>query len=90
MVGRTQAVVAVTMAYVVLVILVSPAAPSPMTTVPSKHTLQPLQFIAPVTALLFTAAAENTCTFYWMVSARPAHPALNGSAIVDLTSARLC
>jgi hypothetical protein len=81
---------AILMAYVVMVILVSPTVPSPATTVPSKHTLQPPQFLAPVTALLFAAASYRACAFPWMVGPQPAHPALSGSEIIDLTAARLC
>ena len=81
---------AILMAYVVMVILVSPAVPSPATTLPSKHTLQPPQFVVPVTALLFTVAANHARAFQWMVGPPPVHLALSGSEVIDLTTARLC
>ena len=83
-------ITAILMAYVVLVILVSPVVPSPATTVTSKHTVRPPQFVAPVTVLLFTAAANHARTFQGMVGPQPAHLALSGSEVIDLTTARLC
>ena len=81
---------AILMAYVVLVILVSPVVPSPATTVPSKHTLQPPQLVVPVTALLFSVPANHARAFQRMVGPQPAHLALSGSEVIDLTTARLC
>ena len=90
LVGRMRIITAVVMAYVVMVILVSPAVPSPATMLRSKHTLQPPQFVAPVAALLFTAAANHAQAFQWMVGSQPTHPVISGAEVVDLTSARLC
>jgi hypothetical protein len=83
-----QWITAIVMAYAVMVILVSPAVPSPLTTVRSKQTVQPPHFVAPVSSLLFTAAVDATRTF-WLME-KPAHLLTSGSDIVDLTTARLC
>ncbi len=88
-VGRMQTVTAIVMAYAILVILVSPAVPSPLTTTRSKQTVHPPQMIAPAGALLFTAAADIPQGVLW--SALEATPlALSGSDRVDFTQARLC
>ena len=87
-VGRMQWITAIVMAYAILLILVSPLVPSPLTTVRSKQTVQPPHFVAPVSALLFTAVADATRTF-WLME-KPAHLLASGSDIVALTTARLC
>jgi hypothetical protein len=86
--GRMQGITAIVMAYAVLLILVSPVVPSPLTTLRSKQTVQPPHFVAPVSALLFTAAIEFTRTFWLMEE--PERLPTRGSDIVDLTTARLC
>jgi len=83
-----QWVTAIVMAYAVLLILVSPVVPSPLTTLRSKQTIQPPHFVAPVSALLFTAVVDATRAF-WLME-KPAHLLTSGSDIVDLTTARLC
>ena len=83
-----QGITAIVMAYAVLLILVSPVVPSPLTTVRSKQTIQPPHFVAPVSALLFTAVVDATRTF-WLME-KPAHLLTSGSDIVNLTTARLC
>jgi hypothetical protein len=85
-VGRLYAVTAVVLAYIVLLILVSPAMPSPMTTVRSKQVVHPPQGIAPVTVLLFTAVVMHS---YGLME-EPEHLLTSGSDVVDLTTARLC
>ena len=87
-VGRMQGITAIVMAYAVLLILVSPVVPSPLTTVRSKQTVQPPQFVAPVAALLFTAAVDTKRTFGLME--KPERLLTSGSDVVDLTTARLC
>ncbi|HET7184651.1 MAG TPA: hypothetical protein VFI82_08185 [Terriglobales bacterium] len=87
-VGRLKWVTAIVMAYAVMLILVSPAVPSPLTTLRSKHTIQPPQFVTPVAALLFTAVIDLAHRS-WLI-AEPAGLAGSGSDIVDLTTARLC
>jgi hypothetical protein len=87
-VGRLTAVTAVVMAYAVLLILVSPCVPSPLTMTRSKQTVQPPQAVAP-SALLFTAVVDPVSVFLWL-SEEPATLLTNGSSIVDLTTARLC
>ena len=49
-VGRMQAITAIVLAYAVLLLLVSPAVPSPITTLRSKQMVHPPQGIAPVTS----------------------------------------
>ncbi|MGB9103782.1 MAG: hypothetical protein WCC59_03400 [Terriglobales bacterium] len=87
-VGRMQWITAIVMAYAVLLILVSPVVPSPLTTLRSKQTVQPPHFVAPVSALLFTAVVNATRTFGLME--QPERLLTSGSDIVDLTTARLC
>jgi hypothetical protein len=87
-VGRMQGITAIVMAYAVMLILVSPVVPSPLTTMRSKQTVQPPHFVAPVSALLFTAALEVTGTLRLMED--PERLLTRGSDIVDLTTARLC
>ena len=87
-VGRMQGITAIVMAYAIMLILVSPAVPSPLTTMRSKQTIQPPQFVVPVPALLFTAAVDSMRTFWLMED--PARLLTRGSDVVDLTTARLC
>lgn len=87
-VGRIRWITAITMAYAILLILVSPVVPSPLTTMRSKQGVQPPHFAAPVSALLFTVVVDCTRTFWLMEE--PERLATPGSDIVDLTTARLC
>jgi hypothetical protein len=87
-VGRMQWITAIVMAYAVMLILVSPIVPSPLTTLRSKQTIQPPHFVAPVSALLFSAVADFRRTS-WLMEESERLPA-SGSDIVDLTTARLC
>ena len=88
--GHTQTVIAVLMAYAVMAILVSPAVPSPLTTVPSKHTVQPPQVVVMLTALPMAAAVEALNPLYDIALAPPARLGASGSDLVDLNTARLC
>jgi hypothetical protein len=87
-VGRMKGITAIVMAYAVMLILVSPLVPSPVTTLRSKQTIQPPHFVAPVSALLFTAVLGCTRTIRRMEE--PERLLTRGSDIVDLTTARLC
>jgi len=87
-VGRMQGITAIVMAYAVMLILVSPLVPSPLTTPRSKQMVQPPHFVAPVSALLFTAVIDSAGTFWLMEE--PERLLTRGSDIVDLTTARLC
>ena len=87
-VGRMQRITAIVMAYAIMLILVSPLVPSPLSTVRSKHTVQPPHFVAPVSALLFTAVVDAARTSCLMEE--PERLIISGSDIVDLTTARLC
>ena len=87
-VGRMRGITAIVMAYAILLILVSPVVPSPLTTMRSKQTVQPPHFVAPVSALLFTALVDTTRTLWQMEE--PERLFTRGSDIVDLTTARLC
>ena len=88
--GRSQGVVAFVMAYAVMVILVSPAVPSPVTIVPVKHTVQSPYVVAHVAALHSTAAAYDPGVWHEVALMRPPHPTASGCDIVDVTTARLC
>jgi hypothetical protein len=87
-VGRMRGITAIVMAYAVMLILVSPIVPSPLTTLRSKQTVLPPHFAAPVSALLFTVVVDCARTF-WLMN-EPERPSTRGSDIVDLTTARLC
>jgi hypothetical protein len=83
-----RGITAIVMAYAILLILVSPLVPSPLTTLRSRQTIQPPHFVAPVSALLFTAVVDCMRTFWLMEE--PERLLARGSDIVDLTTARLC
>jgi protein-S-isoprenylcysteine O-methyltransferase Ste14 len=87
--GRLQWITAIVMAYAVMLILVSPAVPSPATTLRTKQTVQPPHFIAPVTALLFTSAVDLIRAAAWVTTGR-VQVLANGPEIIDLTTVRLC
>ena len=88
--GRTLAVVAVVMAYAVLLILVSPVVPSPLTTVPSKHTVHPPQVTVALVALLVSIVGVEVSFSHQAALAPPARLGCSGADVVDLTTARLC
>jgi len=85
-VGRLYWLTAIVLAYAILLILVSPVVPSPMTTVRSKQVVLPPQGVAPVTVLLFTSVV---ILCFWLTEG-PAHLLTSGSDVVNLTTARLC
>ena len=87
-VGRMQGITAIVMAYAIMLILVSPIVPSPLTTLRSKQRVQPPHCVAPVSALLFTAVVDTSRTFWLMEE--PERLLTRGCDIVDLTTARLC
>lgn len=88
-VGRLQSITAILMAYAVLLILVSPVVPSPLTMVRSKQNVHPPQFTAPISALLFTSAIELAVVSLLLDTE---HNGIfsSGLEIIDLTTARLC
>ena len=88
--GHSQAVVAIVMAYAVMLILVSPVVSSPMTTLTSKHSLQPPTVTAPLAAVLVLSTVYNPVVVQEVVITRPAHPIASDLDLVDLTTARLC
>jgi hypothetical protein len=85
-VGRLYGLTAIVLAYIILLALVSPVVPSPMTTVRSKQVVVPPQGAAPVTVLLFTSVVMHSL---WLME-EPEHLLTSGSDVVDLTTARLC
>jgi hypothetical protein len=89
MIRHVQAAIAVLVAFCVFAILVSPAVPSPPTTMAGKQTagLFQLNVIAVLLAVLATPA------LLYMGRLRPileAHITAHGPDLVDLTSSRLC
>ncbi len=87
-VGRVQAITAIVLAYAVLLLLVSPVVPSPVTTLRSKQMVHPPQGIAPATVLLFASAGDITRSF--LLKQETARLLTVGSDVVDLTTVRLC
>ncbi len=86
----TQAVIAFAIGFAIVVVLVSPLAPSPLTTVRTKHVLHPPNLVAHFAAVLFTTAAYDPGLLREVALQRPAHPIACGADIVDVTTARLC
>jgi len=90
MLRRIQGVIAIGVACVLMVILISPTVPSPPTTTPTKHTLNPPNVVVHVAGILWAAAGHDPEYLYELVPARPSHPTASDSDPVDVTTARLC
>jgi hypothetical protein len=88
--GRTQALFAIVIAYAVMVILISPAVPSPQSTDPSKQTVVSPQVVIWFTALLFSTAGAYVSLLRGKVLASTLHLAGSGSELVERTTARRC
>ncbi|MGB9104351.1 MAG: hypothetical protein WCC59_06325 [Terriglobales bacterium] len=73
-----------------MVILVSPAAPSPPTTEPSSHTVQRPNVSIHITAIPSITGVFDSGVVHEMVLMRSGHPTASGCDIVDVTTARLC
>lgn len=85
MTGRIHRVLSLLLAVAVLVILVSPAVPSPFTTLRGKHAVNPPVVIAAVTAVVNVPRSGEASLLI-----RDALLATTTPDLVDLTSARLC
>ena len=90
MLGRTQGVIAIGVACVLMAILISPTVPSPPTTTPTKHTLSPPNVVVHEVGILWAAAAPGPEYLLEFVPARPSHPTASESDLVDVTTVRLC
>ena len=88
--GRTQAVFAIVLAYAVMLILISPAVPSPQSTVPAKQTVVCPQVVICLAALLIATAGAYTNLSRGEVLASTLHLAFSGSELVERTTARRC
>jgi hypothetical protein len=88
--GRAQFTVAYALACVVMVILVSPAVPSPPTTEPSGHRVQRPDVSVDITAIPFITVVFDPGVAREMVLMRSGNPSASGCDIVGLTTARLC
>lgn len=88
--GRFQFVVASAIACAVIVILVSPTVPLPLTTVPSNHKVQRPDVSVHITAVLSITGVFDSGVVHEMVLMRSGHPTAGGCDIVDVTTARLC
>lgn len=86
MTGRLHQGIAIALALSVLLILVSPFAASELTTLRSPHKMAPPMIALPV-ALWTAGLAWAHAPAFWQTEQQLV---LGGSAIVDLTSARLC
>ncbi len=83
--GRVQSLIAVTLALSVFAILVSPFAASELTTLRAPHKVVPPAVVVPLSlAAVWIAGPIHA------VWEGEQQLVLGGSAIVDLTSARLC
>jgi hypothetical protein len=88
--GRTQAFVAIVLAYAVMAILISPAVPSPHSTLPSKQTVDSLQSVVWFTALLLATAGTYVAWSRGEVLASLLHLPFSGSGFDELTIALRC
>jgi hypothetical protein len=88
--GRTQAAVAIFIAYAVMVILISPAVPSPQSTLPSKRTVDSPQSVIWFTAFLLASAGTYAALSRGEVLASLLHLPFSGSEFVELTTALRC
>ncbi len=89
--GCLRVFVALLMAYAVMVILVSPAVPSPVTTVPLRHSVQPLHFDVVLTAMLLAVnSGIPVMLSQHTLLARQAWLATYAPETLDLISVRLC
>ena len=88
--GRSQGVVAVLMAYAIMLILISPVVPSLLTTAPVKHTIQPPNVVLHFAAIVWATATSDAELMREVALTLPAHPAASDFDIVDVTTARLC
>ena len=73
-----------------MVILVSPAVPSPPTTVPSSHRVQRSNVSVHITAIPSISGVFDPGVVHEMVLMRSGRPTASGCDIVDVTTARLC
>ena len=73
-----------------MVILVSPAVPSPPTTVPSDHTVQRPNVSVQITAVPSITGLFDPGVAREMVLMRSGHPTASDCDLVDVTTARLC
>jgi hypothetical protein len=87
---RTQPVIAILIAYVVLVILISPVVPSPPTTVPTKHTLQSPHGILHIVAIAWATAAHSSGLMPDSVLKRTARPTPHDTDLAKVITALLC
>jgi hypothetical protein len=87
---HAQAVIAAAIGFAIVVALVSPLVPSPLSTVRARHVLHPPNLVAHFAAVLFTTAAYDPGLSREVALQRPAHPIACDSDIVDVTTARLC
>ena len=88
--GRTQAVVAMVMAYAVMAILISPAVPSPQSTVPSQQTVDTPRVVIWFTALLFGTARAYGAFSCGEILAALLHLPCSGCDSLELTTALRC
>ncbi len=88
--GCVQLAVASAIACVVMVILVSPAVPSPPTTLPSSLTVQRPDVSVHIAAIPSITGVFDPGVVREMVLVRSGHPTASGCDIVDVTAARLC
>jgi len=73
-----------------MLILVSPAVPSPPTPVPSGNTVQRPDVSVHITAILSIIVVFDSGVVHEMALMRSGHPTAGGCDVVDVTTARLC
>ncbi len=86
MTGRLQIALSFLLAFAVLVIFVSPAVPSPLTTMRSKHSIAPPAILT----YLHVASIAQAGVPALFVPLFETLVATHAPDLVDLTSARLC
>jgi len=87
---RAQAVFAIVIAYAVMAILISPAVPSPQSTVPTKQTVDSPQAVIWFTTFLLATAGTYAALSRGEVLASLLHLPFSGSEFDELTTALRC
>ena len=88
---RLHPVVAVLIAYMVMLILVSPAVPTPLSTTPGSYSVRPPETIAPLASVLMIPPIVNLNNHLReIVLARVVFLGIDGSELIDVITARLC
>ena len=88
--GRSQAILAIAIAYAVMLILISPAVPSLQSTTPLRQTEVPQHIVFCFAVLLIATAAAHAALSRGQALTAALQQALSGSEFVERTTVRRC